>query len=171
MLLLSNLRRYGWLFTVVLFAFPTSGEAASCPEGVVAQLNGLYKWHIAAQGRNTFPSQKSRFTPTLYGRIERAFALSPERDGRFVDFDIFSNTQVETYGADVLACYPGVGSRTEAIVAVQVGIRGVSSDFPMILRYRMIRSSRDSWRISNILWGENGGESQNLNRFLEQVLP
>ena len=157
------------LTAVLMASSAAAGHAGSCPRGVLAQLNGLYRWHVASQSRDTFSTQKKRFTPSLYNRINKAFALSPEKDGRFVDFDIFSDTQVATFGADVLACYPATGTKLEAIVAVRTGLRGMESEFPQLLRYRMIKDSKGQWRIRNILWG-NYGEQQNLKRFLNDLL-
>ena len=45
--------------------------------------------------RAQFTSQKQRFTPELEDLLLAAFALQPS-DGRFVDFDPFSNTQVHS---------------------------------------------------------------------------
>ena len=152
-------------------AFTPPAKADSCPRGVDSQLNGLYEWHVASPGRDTFSSQKQRFTPGLYGRIAQAFRLSPGRDGRFVDIDIFSGTQVATFGADVLVCYPIDGSTIEAFVAVKTGLRGRADDIPQILRYRMIKVGTDDWRISNIVWDVIQPENQSLNRFLDRLLP
>jgi hypothetical protein len=156
---------------MILIASTQAAKAESCPEGVDSQLNDLYAWHVAAPDRDTFLSQQQRFTPFLYGRISRAFDLSPARDGRFVDLDIFSGTQVATFGADVLACYPSGGSTVDVIVAVRTGLRGQESDVPQILRYRMIKDSTDNWRISNIVWDAIHSESHSLNRFLDRLLP
>lgn len=52
-------------------------------------------------------SQRQRFTPSLFELLIEARALTPVRDGRYLDFDVFSNTQSETFGALVKSCSAG----------------------------------------------------------------
>lgn len=102
---------------------PAAGAVAT--PAAVALIDGLYRWHVARQkdmGPMLLISQRNRFTPELYSQLTRALAMTPS-DGGFVDFDVFSGTQVGTYGARVRSCQ-AAGTELEALVAVQVGLRG-----------------------------------------------
>ncbi|WP_233132756.1 hypothetical protein [Synechococcus sp. MW101C3] len=74
---------------------------APCPAPVKAQLDGLYRCQVARQELRVpidLKSQQGRFTDGLYQKLRRAYGLDPA-SGRFVDFDLFSGTQVSTFGA------------------------------------------------------------------------
>ena len=73
------------------------------------QLDGLYHWQARRMDGNedlakALSSQRQRFTPSLYKLLLEARSLTATGDGRFLDFDVFSNTQVSTYGAMVTGC-------------------------------------------------------------------
>ncbi len=66
---------------------------APCPAPMKAQL----------RSPREIMSQKGRFTDGLYQKLQRDYALdSAMTPDRFLDFDPFSGTQVNTYGAKVL---------------------------------------------------------------------
>lgn len=93
--------------SLIGMAIPAS--TTICPEGVVDQLDGLYRWQVQRMDGNedpvqAFASQRQRFTPSLFELLLQAKELTPMRDGRFLDFDVFSNTQVSTFGATVKGC-------------------------------------------------------------------
>jgi hypothetical protein len=94
---------------LVLLPDHAGAASASCPAPVVDQLDGLYRWQVARQderGPIDLSSQQGRFTPGLDQQLPAAHQLNPA-DGRFVDFDVFSGTQVRTFGARVLGCATG----------------------------------------------------------------
>ena len=100
------MRRTGGLVALLAVAMPAAGVAAPCPAGVIEQLDGLYRWQLERQslpGPMLIASQLPRFTPRLAALLQQATALTPA-DGRFVDFDLFSGTQVETFAAEVEGC-------------------------------------------------------------------
>lgn len=148
-----------------------AGEATGvpCPDPAVALLDGLYRWHVARQ-RDSGPllliDQRERFTPELYSQLVRALALKPSETG-FVDFDVFSGTQVGTYGASVRSCRTH-GNGLEALVAVQVGLRGRPDPMPMLLRYELRPGPGNSWRIADIVYPET--PSLRLSTFLQSLL-
>ena len=132
---------------------------APCPAPVKAQLDGLYRWHVAGQdlrGPIELKSQQSRFTDGLYQKLRRAFALDPA-SGRFVDFDLFSGTQVGTFGAKVLGCSAAPGGGLEALVAVQAGLRNRPNEAPQKLRYQLVRGPAGSWKIADIVYSHPTG--------------
>jgi hypothetical protein len=128
---------------------PTTG----CPPEVVALIDGLYRWQLARQnqpGPMLLFSQRERFTPKLYSQLVRAAALEPGQGG-FLDFDVFSGTQVSTFGARVDGCT----SRQDGLqvaVAVQAGLRGRTSEPPQQLRYRLQQDPSGRWRIADIIY-------------------
>ncbi len=144
--------------------------AAPCPAPLVAQIDGLYRWQVARQddrGPIDLSSQSGRFTPALDRQLRAAFRLEPA-DGRFVDFDVFSGTQVGTFGARVLSCTPAQGLDLEALVSVQVGLRNRPAETPLQLRYRMRPGPGGSWQIADIHYpGEPGFR---LTSFLADLL-
>ncbi|MFM7312013.1 MAG: hypothetical protein ACKO0M_02410 [Cyanobium sp.] len=150
------------LIGVVASLVPSLAQAAEpasgpCPRDATALLDGLYRWHVADQKRSgpiDISSQSQRFTPYLQQRLRQALALTPGgNEGRFVDFDVFSGTQVSTFAARVLNCRPDGIAGLEARVAVTVGIssRGPEAT-PQILRYRLVPGSVAGWRIADITY-------------------
>ena len=143
---------------------------SACPAALSQQLDSLYRWQIERQNSPSprdLSSQRHRFTPELYQQLQQAFALTPERDGRFVDFDVFSGTQVMTFGARVSGCSRIKSGRINAQVSVDTGLRGRSSGRPQQLRYRMVQ--RDGrWRIADIHYPGDPGFS--LSSFLSSLL-
>lgn len=143
---------------------------APCPAGVKAQLDGLYRWQVARQdmrGPIELRSQKSRFTDGLYQKLRRAYGLDPN-SGRFVDFDLFSGTQVGTFGAKVLGCTAAPGGRLEARVAVQTGLRNRPAEAPQLLRYQLVRGPAGSWKIADIVYSHPAGFR--LSSYLAELL-
>jgi hypothetical protein len=141
-----------------------------CPAAVKAQLDGLYRWHVAQQDRPgpiELKSQKSRFTDGLYQKLRRAYGLDPA-SGRFVDFDLFSGTQVSTFGAKVPGCTADPGGGLEALVAVQAGLRNRASEAPQQLRYQLVRGPAGSWKIADIVYSHPAGFR--LSSYLAELL-
>lgn len=143
---------------------------APCPAPVKAQLDGLYRWQVARQeqrGPIELKSQQSRFTPGLYQKLRRAYGLDPA-SGRFVDFDLFSGTQVGTFGAKVLGCTAAPGGGLEALVAVQAGLRNRPTEAPQKLRYQLVRGPAGSWKIADIVYSHPAGFR--LSSYLAELL-
>lgn len=141
-----------------------------CPAAVKAQLDGLYRWQVARQdlrGPIELKSQQSRFTPGLYRQLRRAYGLDPA-SGSFVDFDLFSGTQVSTFGAEVLGCTATPGGGLEARVAVQAGLRNRPLKAPQLLRYQLVRGPAGSWKIADIVYAHPAGFR--LSSYLDKLL-
>ena len=144
---------------------------APCPAPMKAQLDGLYRWQVARQelrGPLEIASQKSRFTDELYQKLRRAYALDPA-SGRYVDFDLFSGTQVHTFGAKVLGCAALPGGVMEAFVAVQAGLRNRPSEAPQQLRYQLVMDPFGTWKIADIVYPDPN-DSRRLTSFLAELL-
>ena len=143
---------------------------SACPTALRQQLDGLYRWQIERQNSHSprdLSSQRQRFTPELYKQLQQGLALSPVRDGRFVDFDVFSGTQVTTFGARVSGCSRLKAGSINARVAVDTGLRVPSPGRPQQLEYRMVQ--RDGrWRIADIHYPGDPGFS--LSSFLSSLL-
>ncbi|MGC5197080.1 hypothetical protein [Aphanothece microscopica] len=156
-----------------LAAAPTGSMtgAAPCPAAAVAQIDGLYRWHLArqhARGPVDLTSQSARFTPELLEQLQAAYRLGPA-DGGFVDFDVFSGTQVSTFGARVLRCAPAADGRLEALVAVQAGLRNHPREEPVPLHYLLQAAAGGRWLIADITYpGEPGFR---LSAFLSELTP
>ena len=143
---------------------------APCPSPVKAQLDGLYRWQVARQnlrGPIGIRSQKGRFTDGLFQKLKRAYALDPA-SGRFVDFDLFSNTQVSTLGAKVLGCSALIGGRMEALVAVQAALSNRPVEAPQQLRYQLVRDAAGAWKIADIVYPNPAGFR--LSSYLAELL-
>ncbi len=95
------------LFSVALpMPMAEAAQGAECPEQVRFQIDALYRWQLERQqqsGPIQISSQRQRFTPQLYRLLQRAYDLTPA-DGRFVDFDLFSGSQVNTFSATFQGC-------------------------------------------------------------------
>jgi hypothetical protein len=143
---------------------------APCPAPLKAQLDGLYRWQLAQQERRgpiEITSQQSRFTDGLYEKLRRAYALDPA-SGRFVDFDLFSGTQVSTFSAKVLGCTAAPGAGMEALVSVQAGLRNRPSEAPHQLRYQLVPNPAGTWQIADIVYPDPPGFR--LTSFLAALL-
>jgi hypothetical protein len=156
-----------------LIAMAIPAKSGPCPAGVVNQLDGLYRWQVQRMEKRIDPvkdlsSQRQRFTPSLFKLLIEARALTPVRDGRYLDFDVFSNTQSETLGAQVKSCSAGKRNSLKAEVEVEVGLRGRSSGIPRRLQYEMNQDSKGSWRINDITYGDE--QSFKLRPFLKELL-
>ena len=78
--------------------------------------------------------------------------LKRTSDGRYLDFDVFSDTQVMTFGATVTGCSAEIGNSIQATVNVQAGLRGRTGEPPRKLLYELKRDSTGSWRINDITY-------------------
>ena len=162
-----------FLLATSLIAMAIPATAGPCPEGVVNQLDGLYRWQVQRMETREDPvaalsSQRQRFTPSLFELLLQARALQPMRDGRFLDFDVFSNTQVATFGAKVISCSAEQGHSIKAEVDVEAGLTGRPSGTPRRLLYEMHRDSKNTWRINNITYLDKPGFQ--LRPFLQKLL-
>ena len=114
-----------------LIAMAVPATTGTCPQGVIEQLDGLYRWQVQRMEQRgdavkALATQRQRFTPSLFELLMEARQLTPSRDGRYLDFDVFSNTQVSTFGARVTGCSAEIGNSIRARVDVQAGLRGRS---------------------------------------------
>ena len=144
-----------------------------CPEGVRHQLDELYRWQVWRMDQPNSPetalsSQRDRFTPSLFNLLLRARELTPTRDGRFLDFDVFSNTQVRTFAAVVVGCSAAQQNTIQARVNVQAGLRNRASAPPKRLLYALNRDSKGIWRISEITYLD--GKAFQLKPYLQKLL-
>ena len=129
----------------------------ACPTGAIQQLDELYRWQVQRMDQTdataaTLSSQRDRFTPGLFSLLMEARQLTPTRDGRFLDFDVFSNTQVRTFGAVVTGCSAAQKNILHAGVEVHVGLRNRASETPRRLEYELKRDSTGQWRIDDITY-------------------
>ena len=163
----------------LILATALTSSAAACPQQVTERLDELYRWHLAAQAeqqRGDLTLQKQTFTPELYDQLNRAWHLDPRVDGAFLDFVVFSGTQVSTFGAEVIGChklYPAVNALfpevIRASVAVRAGLRGRASEIPQQLSYLLIRSD-NGWVISDLVYNHQNGTSSSLSELLRLTL-
>ena len=161
------------LMAASLIAMSVPVTTGTCPAGVVNQLDGLYRWHVQSQqGRidqiKPISTQRQRFTPSLFELLLQAYKLRPTSDGRFLDFDVFSGTQVRTFGATVIGCSAQKARSIQAGVRVDVGLRDKPSGIPRGLLYEMNKGSKGSWRINNINYLDDGRVS--LRHYLQDLL-
>ena len=142
----------------------------ACPAPVTAQIASLYRWQVARQderGPIDLSSQRSRFTAELYDQLTRAYRLGPA-DGGFVDFDVFSGTQVTTFAATVVGCVPGKQGALEALVDVQVGLLNRALEQPVRLGYQMRPGPNGDCRVADIRYP--GDPGFRLSSFLTDLL-
>ena len=142
------------LLATSLIATVVTTADGPCPKGVVDQLDGLYRWQVQRMDQRgdavkALATQRQRFTASLFELLMEARQLTPTRDGRYLDFDVFSNTQVSTFGARVTGCSAEKGNSILARLDVQAGLRGRSGEPPRKLLYELNRDSTGSWRINN----------------------
>ena len=144
-----------------------------CPDAVHQQLDRLYHWQVQRMEHPhrptaAFSSQRDRFTPGLFNLLVEAWQLPPTTDGRHLDFDVFSNTQVRTFGAMVTGCSASEGNRIQAAVEVQAGLRNRASETPRQLVYELKRDGTGHWRIAEITYRDE--QVFQLRPFLESLL-
>ena len=157
------------LLATSMIAIAVPAIDGACPKGVIDQLDGLYHWQVKRMDSNKDPakalfSQRQRFTPSLFELLMEARQLRPTRDGRYLDFDVFSGTQVLTFGAKIKGCSARETDSIQAKVDVQAGLRGRSGEPPRKLLYELNRDNTGSWRINDITY--LNGEIFELRPFL-----
>jgi hypothetical protein len=141
-----------------------------CPPAASALVDGFYRWFLASgAGRADFQSQRQRFTPELDGELRTAFALQPA-DGRYGDFDPFSNTQVASYGHHISQRIAGCRWDPSGLLLLRVEVlagldRARASNVP--LDY-LLRPAGASWRIADIRYP--GEQSFSLRAYLQHLL-
>ena len=145
------------LLTASLIAMAVPAADAACPQGVIVQLDGLYRWQVQRMDQRgdavkALATQRQRFAPSLFEQLMEARQLKPTSDGRYLDFDVFSDTQVMTFGASVTGCSAEIGNSIQATVNVQAGLRGRTGEPPRKLLYELKRDSTGSWRINDITY-------------------
>ncbi|WP_233129935.1 hypothetical protein [Synechococcus sp. 1G10] len=166
--LLAGLTALPWLARAPVIA--AVAVPVACPAPVTAQIAGLYRWQVARQngrGPIDLSSQRNRFTPGLYAQLSKAYRLGPA-DGGFVDFDVFSGTQVATFGATVVGCVTGEQGGLEALVDVQVGLVNRARDLPVRLGYQMRPGKSGEWKFADIRYP--GDPGFRLSSFLADLL-
>ncbi len=161
------------LLSASLFAMATPATTGPCPAGVVNQLDGLYRWRVQSQqGRidqiKSLTTQRQRFTPSLFELLLQAKKLRPTTHGRFLSFDVFSDTQVRTFGATVIGCSAQKARSIQAEVRVDVGLRDKPSGIPRGLLYEMNKGSKGSWRINNLTYLRK--PVSHLKSYLQELL-
>ena len=149
------------LVAASLFVMATPATTGTCPAGVVNQLDGFYRWEVKRMEKRvdqikSLSTQRQRFTPSLFGLLLQAYKLRPTSDGRFLEVDVFSATQVRTFGATVIGCSAQKSRSIQAEVRVDVGLRDKPSGIPRGLLYEMNKGSKGSWRINNIFYLDDG---------------
>ena len=155
------------LVSTALTAIP-----AGCPSDVVSQLDGLYRWHLQEQDKRserTLESQRDVFMPALYDKLEKAWSLNPWDDGAYVDFVVFSGTQVSTFGAEVSSCRQLHKGIIEADVAVRAGLRDRTTERPQQLIYRLMLDG-GRWKVSDLIYNHSYGQSSTLSAILNDIL-
>ena len=145
------------LLATSLIATVVTTANGPCPKGVIDQLDGLYRWQVQRMDQRgdavkALATQRQRFTPSLFELLMEARQLKRTSDGRYLDFDVFSNTQVMTFGASVTGCSAEIGNSIQATVNVQAGLRGRTGEPPRKLLYELKRDSTGSWRINDITY-------------------
>jgi|694.fasta_scaffold84721_2 hypothetical protein len=141
-------------------------RSVPCPPAAKAQLEGFYRWFLASNdGRSQFQSQRHRFTAELYEELRAGFALQPA-DGRFVDFDPFSNTQVTSYGHRIAGCRLDANGSLVMRVQVLAGLAPSRASYQP-LDYVLTASGGD-WRIADIRYP--GEVSFSLREYLQRLL-
>ena len=161
------------LLATSLIATVVTTADGPCPKGVVDQLDGLYRWQVQRMEQRgdavkALATQRQRFTPSLFELLMKARQLTPSRDGRYLDFDVFSNTQVSTFGARVTGCSAEIENSIRARVDVQAGLRGRTGEPPRKLLYELNRDSTGNWRINDITYLNE--RVFQLRPFLQQLI-
>ena len=145
------------LLATSLIATVVTTANGPCPKGVIDQLDGLYRWQVQQMEPHQDPasalaSQRQRFTPSLFELLLQARQLTPTRDGRYLNWDVFSHTQAATFAAEVRGCSAEIGNSIQATVDVQAGLRPRPDGTPRRLLYELNRDSTGSWRINDITY-------------------
>ena len=161
------------LLATSLVATVVTASDGPCPRGVIDQLDGLYRWQVQRMEQRgdavkALATQRQRFTPSLFELLMEARQLTPSRDGRYLDFDVFSNTQVSTFGARVTGCSAEIENSIQATVDVQAGLRGRSGEPPRKLLYELNQDSTGNWRINEITYLNE--RAFQLKPFLQQLI-
>jgi Protein of unknown function (DUF3828) len=94
-----------------------------------ALVNQFYQWYLKTESiRPQFAQQKALFSPELYTQLTKAWTKKPGQDN-FVDFDVFSGTQVGMAKAVVRSIIwsmpeQAIGATCSASCAILIDDRG-----------------------------------------------
>ncbi len=123
--------------------------AASTPQAVVTQ---FYQWYLQNQPneRRRIDQQRSAFEPDFYQQLVLAFQKQPQ-DGSFLDFDPFSDSQVNAYRMVVRSTRRSSYSNQEAEVDIDVyaGLRPPGTPVPIKV---LVQQQSNRWQISNFVY-------------------
>ncbi|MCS6812309.1 MAG: YbjP/YqhG family protein, partial [Cyanobacteria bacterium] len=123
-------------------------SAVDSPQTVVQQ---FYQWYLQNQSRarERINQQRSAFTPQFYQQLTQAFQKQPG-DGKWLDFDPFSNTQVSAYRFVVksVRLSPQNNRSAEVNIEVYADLRPPGRPVPIKV---LVDRTGDRWQIRNLV--------------------
>jgi Protein of unknown function (DUF3828) len=152
------------LAIVILFIQPFA-FAQDSPQ---ASVNQFYQWYLKTESiRPQFAQQKALFSPELYTQLTKAWTKKPGQDN-FVDFDVFSGTQVGMAKAVVRSMSRSRGGRTADVDVDLYEGRKINgkltqvSNTPIPVKVLLESQNNGPWRIQNLVYARTGDWSNLL---------
>lgn len=147
----------------LILCWQTTVSAMNSPQAVVQQ---FYQWYLQNQRgvREQINQQRSAFTPQFYQQLAKAFQKQPH-DGKWLDVDPFSNTQVSAYRFVVksVRLSPGNNRSAEVDIEVYAGLRPPGKPVPIKV---LVERTGDRWQIRNLVYMDSW---DNLACFLREI--
>jgi hypothetical protein len=152
-------------FVIVAVIVLSQGRALAqdSPQAVV---NEFYQWYLKTESvTRQFSQQKAAFDPELYTQLVQAWAKQPGQDAEFVDFDVFSGTQVGMVKAVVRSVKQPWQDHTAEVdmdlyegrlrngQMVQVGDKAVT------VKVLMEKKENTAWRIRNLVYAQGNWDN------------
>jgi Protein of unknown function (DUF3828) len=155
----------GMMLTAVVGWQPTA-LAQTAPQTTVDR---FYQWYLMNDRvSDKISQQKAVFTPELYDQLVQAWAKQPGKDSEFVDFDVFSGTQVRTVKAVVKSTrQPFPNETAEVDVDLYEGRRGTSTTNKPITVKVLLSRKDGSWHIRNLVYPDS--DWANLMSILKDI--
>jgi Protein of unknown function (DUF3828) len=147
----------GCAIVAIATLHPTSLSAQTAsPQTVV---NQFYQWFLTTESiQENFVQQQAAFTPELYDQLVTAWQKRPRADTKFVDFDVFSGTQVDMAKATVrstIQTTPNSNAEVDIDLfegRIRNGTRVQVSNTPIPIKVILEKKDSEPWRIRNIIY-------------------
>jgi hypothetical protein len=144
--------------------FTDLGCTASLPSKIQSQIStqkhpaesivfDFYTWYFQSKDNNyrrLLSQKRASFTPELYGNLDRAIRISetPRWSG-MLNFDVFSNAQVESYSFQIDSVAPKENS-AEVYVTLQTGL-GYNRRRPNPIKV-LVAKNNNRWQIADFVY-------------------
>jgi len=145
-------RRFTRLGCIASLPSTSQPQASTQKHPAQAVVSDFYTWYLNNSNtyRRVLSQQRDSFTPELYRNLDRAIRISetPRWSG-MLNFDVFSNAQVESYSFQIDSVVPKENS-AEVYVTLQTGL-GYNRRRPNPIKV-LVSKNNNRWQIADFVY-------------------